>query len=108
MGPFDPEAIFHGIGGSFAVVQPQEVRTLFTEISDGDVLVSQNVNRDSASPGLAEYSFVSESHLIRLMSPAAVGAIAVAASGEGTATAGDTLGGAAGAGEATGAIGAAG
>lgn len=108
MGPFEPDAIFHGIGGNFAVVQPQEVRTLFTEISDGDVLVSQKVNRDSASPGLAEYSFVSESHLIRLMSPAAVGAIVVAASGDGNVTGGETRGGAAGATCATGATGAAG
>jgi hypothetical protein len=64
MGPLEPGAIRQGWAGSLATVQPQDVRTLLTNTSEEDTLVSQKVNGALASPDLGEYSFTSASHLI--------------------------------------------
>src|SRR5688572_9677050 len=66
MGPLEPGGMRQGWAGNLATVQPQEVRTLFTNTSEEETLVSQNVNGAFASPALGVYSFVSASHLIAL------------------------------------------
>jgi hypothetical protein len=42
-----------GCAGSWATVQPQDVRALFTSTSEVETLVSQNVKRALASPAVA-------------------------------------------------------
>src|SRR5262245_43676100 len=64
MGPSAPAAMCHGWEGSWATVQPQDVRTPFTSTSAEETFVSQNVKCAAASPALALYSLTSASHLI--------------------------------------------
>src|SRR5260221_880766 len=61
MGPFVPGARCHGCSGNCATVHPQEVRTLLIRTTSFETFVRLKVKCALGSPGLAEYSFDSES-----------------------------------------------
>ena len=59
--PLVPGGKCHGIGGSSATVQPQDVVTLLITTSDGDVFVKLKVKGAEVSPGFAVYDLLVES-----------------------------------------------
>src|SRR5690349_6974871 len=62
IGPPPAGGTTQGVDGSFATVQPQEVRTLLMDTSADVMFVRTKVNLASLSPLLLVYSFFSESN----------------------------------------------
>src|SRR5258706_16399259 len=60
--PPAPGAIVQGVGGTFAMVQPQEVCTLVMMTLVAAMLVTQKLKVACASPALAVYSLLSASN----------------------------------------------